>query len=188
MNSLFGCQIASAGFFAVIFFADTVKKHLPNRRTLFFQLFLCFMLLSSVFATVADLAGAYGEPGFHLEMIQGIFLFLQMITCLMLHCYILSVDYQLHFQLSARSAAGWRAMGGCLYLAVASVLLLSSPWTHWCFYANEGGRIVRTPVFWGLNLILLGMFLYDIGLVWLRCVKYSMRKRMMCIFLIMDFV
>ncbi|MCI8339622.1 MAG: EAL domain-containing protein [Lachnospiraceae bacterium] len=187
MNSLFSCQIASAGFFAVIFFADTVKKHLPNRRTIFFQLFLCFMMLSSVFATAADLAGEYGEPGFILDMIQGIFLFLQMITCLMLHCYILSVDYQLHFRLSIDSVASLRAVGGCLYLVVASVLLLSSPWTHLCFYGDGGGGIVRTPVFWGLNLILLGMFVYDIGVVWLRCLKYSRRKRMMCLFLIIDF-
>lgn len=188
MNSLFSCQIASAGFFAVIFFADLVKKHLPNRRTIFFQLFLCFMMLSSVFATIADLAGAYGRSGVILEIIQGIFLFLQMITCLMLHCYILSVDYQLHFHLSIGSVAGWRAIGGCLYLVAASALLLSSPWTHWCFYTNGDGQIVRTPVFWGLNLILLGMFLYDIGVVWLRCLKYSMRKRMMCMLLILDFI
>ena len=180
MIDLFSFQVASAGFFAIIFFANMVKKQLPTRRTVFFQLFLVLMLLSSVFAIVADLSLDYGESVLLIEIIQGLFIFFQIMCCLMMHCYILSVAYRLNFRLSVHSASGWRAVAFCFYTVIMMVMVLSSPWTHWCFYVRGNGSVVCTSAFLGMVGILAVMLLYDMGVVYFWCRRYSWKRRLMC--------
>lgn len=174
MGSLMSCQIASAGFFTILFFVDLVKKQLPTKRTVFYQLFLCFMMLSSVFAIDVELALERGSQLIINGIIYSIFLCLEFLCCLMLHCYVLSVAYRMNFRLSIQSVLG------CIYGISALVLFLSSPWTHLAFTVEESGEVFRTPVFWVISGILALGFLYDIVIVWIACHRYSIRKRIMC--------
>lgn len=180
MINLFSCQVASAGFFAIIFFADMVKKQLPTRRTVFFQLFLCFMMLSSVLAIDTRLAVDYGKSVMAGEIIYGIYMSLQVLCCAMLHCYIMAVSYRLKFDFSFHSLRSVCCPAGCAYVLLTVVLLLASPWTHWCFRLDGSGTFIRTPIFGGLAFVLALMLLYDLGIVCLRSQRYSLRKRVMC--------
>lgn len=187
MASLFSCQIASACFFAIIFFANMVKKQLPTRRTVFFQQFLCYTMLSSVFAIVAQLYSVYGKSVFVNELIYAVFLMTQILCCLLLHCYVLSVAYKLKFILSFKTVEGCFYVVGCIYTVFTAILVLSSPWTHWCLYTAQGGEIVRRPVFIGIAAFLMALFVCDLGVVWYHCRKYSWQKRLSCSLLILIF-
>lgn len=176
------CEIAAAGFFAIIFFADLIKKQLPTRRTVFFQLTLCMLMLSSFFMVDADLSLRYGESTMIDLVVQSIFMYTEFLCCIMLHYYILSLGYRLAFHRKVVSSIG------AVFTLFVTVTELSSPWTGWVFYFDDQGVFCITPIFWGIVGIIGLMLFSSLFTIWNHCKNISLKKKIMSSLLVMGFI
>ena len=98
LDSIFFLEVAATGFYALLFFVDLIKKQLPTRRTVLFQLLLCALMLNAVFGVDVILSGRFGETLLLDEAVQVLSLLFQATCCVLLHLYMLSTVYKLFLE------------------------------------------------------------------------------------------
>lgn len=172
--------IAATGFFALLFFADLLKKQLRARRTMAFQLLLCALMLSTLFVVDADLARLYGEDSKAVALIRAIGLYAEVICFVSFHCYILSAAYRL-------TKDSPLVLSESIILVIITIVILSSPWTKWCFYLEQDGTFHRQTLFWAICLFLMEHLLMDFFIVWVHYREHSFQRRVFYSLLILIF-
>lgn len=163
-------EMAAAGFFALLFFSDLVKRQLQARRTVAFQVLLCALMLSSFCVVGSTLARVY-ETSLEMNAIaQALGLYAEVICFACFHSYILSVAYQLRINSSM-------VLAECVMFFIVSILVLSSPWTGLCFYVDIYGTLHHEPLCWVVCLILIEHLLMDFFMIWMHCKDQSLRRK-----------
>ena len=182
MDSIFFLEVAATGFYALLFFVDLIKKQLPTRRTVLFQLLLCALMLNAVFGVDVILSGRFGETLLLDEAVQVLSLLFQATCCVLLHLYMLSTVYKLKTSIVAT------IIFGIIPMAIVGGLILTSPVTGVAYYFDASGRMHRT--FWfviaaallGFNLVM------DIVLVWVFEKKTTKKRKILCSLFILAFL
>lgn len=173
MDSVLFLEMAATGFLALLFFVDLVKKQLPTRRTVIFQLFLCTLMLNSFFGVDAALSRRFGETLLLDEAVQVISLFLQAACCVFLHMYILAAVYKLKTNIFTS------LLFGILPNGVISVLIFTSPWTKIAYWFDQSGQMHRTVWFMIGACILAANLFIDIFLIWIFAKRISVKRKAM---------
>ena len=109
-------EMAAAGFFALLFFSDLVKRQLQARRTVAFQVLLCALMLSSFFVVGATIARVYESSLEVNALAQAFGLYAEVLCFACFHSYILSVAYQLRLDSSV-------FLSECVLFAIVTVLV-----------------------------------------------------------------
>ena len=80
MISTADIEVASAGFFMILFFSDLFKKRLPTKSNNIFQLMLCFMMLAAFFNIEAAASLKYGESLMISSIVEALAVFSEFMT------------------------------------------------------------------------------------------------------------
>lgn len=152
--------MAATGFYALIFFVDLFKKQLPTRRTMFFQLFLCALMLNAFFSLDASLARQFGKSVFLKEVMQVISLFMEVSCCVFLHIHILATVYKLG------SSRIMMFICGVIPNTILTIFVLFSPFLKMAYWFDEMGDMHRTSFFVVGGAILFINLALDISMVW----------------------
>ncbi|MCI8771229.1 MAG: EAL domain-containing protein [Lachnospiraceae bacterium] len=163
-------EIAAAGFFALLFFANLVKKQLPSRRTAAFQLLLCAMMIASFIVAGADLCMYYKGADRWAAVVKAIGLYAEVLCLISFHCYILSAAYRL-------SLDSPLVLSECILFLLITFLILSSPWTKWCFYLDSAGIFHPQTLFLVIGLFLMEHLIMDFFIVWVHYKEHSLKRR-----------
>lgn len=173
-------EMAAAGFFILLFFADMAKRQLPSRRTVAFQLLLCSLMLSSFMVVDANLAQLQKMDVKINAVLQTLGMYSEILCFVSFHCYILSVAFQLRKDSPL-------VLSECVVFVLISVIVLSSPWTGWCFYLKPDGSIQHKELFFVICLLLIEHLLMDFFIVLLYCRKQPLYCRIFYLLLIAAF-
>ncbi len=182
MDNLLFCQIASAGFYALLFFCDLLKKQLPTKRTVFFQLFLCAMMLDAIFSIDVILSQRYGETVMLNEAMLVVELLTQVACCVTLHLYIMAVA----FKLGKNPVT--MVIFGIIPVCILLTFVLLSPWLGIAYEFDQLGHMHRNIWYNVGQIILLLEFVIDLVVIWVSDIKYTARRRMLYSFMILIFI
>lgn len=173
-------ETAAAGFFSLLFLANLLKKQLPSRRTAAFQLLLCVLMIASFFVAGADLCLFYCGACKGTSIVKAASLYAEVLCLVSFHCYILSAAYRL-------SLDSPLLLSECILFLFITGIVLSSPWTKWCFYLDENGIFCQQTSFQVICLFLMEHLLMDIFIVWVHYKEHSMQRRVYYSLLILMF-
>lgn len=182
MINTVGFEIASAGFFVILFFSDLVKKRLPTRRNCIFQFMMCFMMLAALFNIEADASVEYGESLMISIILQALAIFSEFMTLSFLHYYIMALSNRLTIRrnpVSIISPICVAVIGGCI---------LSTPWTGLCFYFEVDETFHWQVLYYIFVTIILVTLVHDCIQLAIFCKEYSMKKRLLCIGLVVAYI
>lgn len=167
-------ELAVGSFFALFFISDMVKRLLPTRRTKFFQILIAVLMISSFAIALTAYAVYSGQS----EVVQSFFmaatLYLELVSCICFHCYMLAVTHRLP------SPASGTGRGNLLVGIAVTVLILSNPWTDWVYELRENAALQIKPLFVVFALFGILCLIYDIYLIWSKCQRYAFRSRVLC--------
>lgn len=178
MINTVGFEVASAGFFMILFFSDLVKKRLPTRRNCIFQFMMCFMMLASFFNIEADASLEYGESLMISSILQALAVFSEFMTLSFLHYYIMALSNRLTIRKNPASVISpvcVAIIGGCI---------LSTPWTGLCFYFEVDETFHWKILYYVFVAVILITLVHDCIQLAIFCKEYSTKKRLLCIGLV----
>lgn len=173
-------EIASAGFLALLFFADLFKRQLHTKKTITFQILLCVLMLSNFFAIDSELSLRYGDSEVVNSLIHMVTHVSELLCIIGIHGHIMALLYRLRFNTL-------RGKVDLVVFAVIIAIVASSPWTHLYFEPTAGGRFQRTQIATVINAVMLVYLLWDFVVLWLSEHVYSKRRKVICSFLLAGF-
>ncbi len=182
MDSLLFMEMAATGFYALIFFVDLVKKQLPTRRTMFFQLFLCALMLNAFFSLDVSIARQFGKSVVLYEAVQVISLFMGVSCCIFLHMHILATVYKLG------SNPVTMFIFGVIPNSILTVFVLFSPFFKLAYWFDKAGVMHRTTLFVVGGCIILFNLSLDISLVWRFNKRATPRRKLLYSLLIVIYM
>ena len=173
-------EIAAAGFFCLLFLANLLKKQLQSRRTAAFQILLCVMMAASFLVAGSDLCMFYYGTCEGTTLIKAASLYAEVLCLVSFHCYILSAAYRL-------SLDSPLLLSECILFVFMTVIILSSPWTKWCFYLDGNGMFHQQTPFLVICLFLMEHLVMDIFIVWVHYKEHLLQRRVFYSLLILMF-
>lgn len=173
-------EIASAGFLALLFFADLFKRQLHTKTTITFQTLLCILMLSTFFSIDCELSIQYGDSQVVNELIYMVSMFGELLCVMAIHCHIMALLYKLNI----KSARG--VVDSAIFIIIA-MIVVTSPWTHMYFLIGADGNYHNTVIAHGIHVVMLLYLLVDFVLLWLKKDIYSIRRKVICSFLLAGF-
>lgn len=181
MTSGFYYELAAAGFFALLFFSDLIKRQLRSKQAIAFQILLCVMMLASFFKVGSDLYIIYGKSNMVNALIQAVTLYFETLCFFVFYVYIQSFTHK--FQ-----EKSLRVRIDFFLLFMVTFLVLSSPWTEFCFEVGSNGDIHRRPLFWVISVLILLSIFHAAFILWEYRRELTTKRTVLCMLLISGYL
>lgn len=181
MSNSIHYELAATGFFALLFFIDLLKRQLPSKRTGAFQFMLCVMMLASFFKVDSDLSRYYGESSMINAIMQAITLYCETLCFFAFYAYIQAFTHSLW-----KKKIQFRV--DITIFAIVSVLVLSTPWTGFCFRIDKNGDIHRTMFFAALGVLILLLIVHSAIILWKSRREYTVYRMLLFAILMTGFL
>lgn len=174
-------EIAATGFFVLLFLVELIKRHLPSKRAITFQVLLCVMMLAAFLKVNNSIILYYGGGKHDNVYIYAVTLLFEVL------CF-----YSYYIYIQAFTCRLWRTKLHCAIditvFAITAIVILSSIWTGLCFDANESGKFQLEPFFNIIVGVIVIAMLYSIWTIWQTRKEYTFQRLLLCILLTAGFM
>lgn len=171
-------EMAAAGFFIVLFFADLVKKQLHTRQTKAFQVLLFSVMLVSIVQMLFPFAQRAGVSGQGSLILEAVTVLLKAIYVFSVHCYVLALVHRLCWK--------WYYSIHVALFVVLMAALFGSPWNGFCFSYKADGTFAFTGFMYVFFVLLTLLIVGDWCIMWCWAKRMTTKRKVLCSMLLLS--